>query len=141
MPSTMNPACPLCSLRFGDEPLLDLHIREDHRQRVHSPQDGPGDPGSTRAGAPWADSGSHEHDLASTQSWTSKEATAPTTRSRPRTGRPMSVLRRALRALALRPRPQMPVPPDGEPGKARRRTATERADHEACLICRASVPI
>ena len=31
MPSTMNPDCLLCGLRFGNKPLLDLHIREDHR--------------------------------------------------------------------------------------------------------------
>jgi hypothetical protein len=34
MPSMLNPACPLCGLRFGNKPLLDLHLREDHRQRV-----------------------------------------------------------------------------------------------------------
>ena len=31
MPSTLNPACPLCGLRFSNGPLLDLHIREDRR--------------------------------------------------------------------------------------------------------------
>jgi hypothetical protein len=40
MPSTPNPACPQCGLRFGNKPLLDLHIREDHRQRVRRTQDG-----------------------------------------------------------------------------------------------------
>ena len=25
--------CPLCGLRYADRPLLELHIREDHRQR------------------------------------------------------------------------------------------------------------
>ena len=34
MLSTLNPACPLCGLRFENKPLLDLHIREDHRQRA-----------------------------------------------------------------------------------------------------------
>ena len=33
MTATLHPACPLCGLRFGSRPLLDLHIREDHRQR------------------------------------------------------------------------------------------------------------
>jgi hypothetical protein len=33
MPSTLNPACPLCGLRFENKPLLDLHSRDDH-QRV-----------------------------------------------------------------------------------------------------------
>jgi hypothetical protein len=32
MTATLHPACPLCGLRFGSRPLLDLHIREDHRQ-------------------------------------------------------------------------------------------------------------
>lgn len=34
MPSTLNPACLLCGLHFGNKPVLDLHIREDRRQRV-----------------------------------------------------------------------------------------------------------
>jgi hypothetical protein len=28
--------CPLCGLRYADRPLLELHIREDHRQREHT---------------------------------------------------------------------------------------------------------
>lgn len=31
MPSTLNPTCPLCGLRFGNQPHLDPHVREDHR--------------------------------------------------------------------------------------------------------------
>jgi len=31
MTSTMTPACPLCGLRFAATPLLELHVREDHR--------------------------------------------------------------------------------------------------------------
>lgn len=31
MTSTMTPACPLCELRFAAGPLLELHVREDHR--------------------------------------------------------------------------------------------------------------
>lgn len=30
MPITPNPACPLCGLRFGNKPLVDLHLWEDH---------------------------------------------------------------------------------------------------------------
>ena len=30
MTSTLNPACPLCGLRYASKPLLALHIREDH---------------------------------------------------------------------------------------------------------------
>jgi hypothetical protein len=33
MPSTLNPACPLCGLQYANRPLLELHIREDHPQR------------------------------------------------------------------------------------------------------------
>jgi len=33
MPSTLNPACPLCGLQYSNRPLLELHIREDHPQR------------------------------------------------------------------------------------------------------------
>jgi hypothetical protein len=33
MPSTLNPACPLCGLQYASRPLLELHIREDHPQR------------------------------------------------------------------------------------------------------------
>lgn len=31
MPSTLNSACPLCGLRFRNEPLLDLRIRRTTR--------------------------------------------------------------------------------------------------------------
>jgi len=37
MPSTLNPACPLCGLRYASRPLLELHIREDHPRRNHPP--------------------------------------------------------------------------------------------------------
>jgi hypothetical protein len=33
MSSTLISTCPLCGLRFANRPLLDLHSREDHRQR------------------------------------------------------------------------------------------------------------
>lgn len=34
MTATLNPTCPLCGLHFDSRPLLDLHIREDHRPRA-----------------------------------------------------------------------------------------------------------
>ena len=37
MTSTLNPACPLCGLRYASKPLLELHIREDHAQRDAQP--------------------------------------------------------------------------------------------------------
>lgn len=36
MPRTLAPTCPFCGLRFGARPLLELHIREDHRQHVQN---------------------------------------------------------------------------------------------------------
>ena len=32
MPATLIRTCPLCGLRFSNLPLLELHIREDHRR-------------------------------------------------------------------------------------------------------------
>ena len=158
MPSTLNPACPPCGLRFENKPLLDLHIREDHRQRVPRAQDGHRDPGSTRVAAPPADGPPHGHDGAPAPSLTTKEATARTTRHRHPPGRAITALLRALRAVrnisdeplrasgaAIRPararqaRPQTPAPPGGQRRKAQERTATERADRDDCLICRACV--
>lgn len=153
MPSTLNPAGPY-GLHFGNKPLPDLHVREDHYQRVLRAQDGHDDPGSTHAAASRADGLHHGQDLASTPSRIMKEATAKT--SRP--GRAMTVLRRVLRvvrnvddesrrasqavipfARASRARPQTPVPPAGRARKAQRRTAAERSDREDCLICRATI--
>jgi hypothetical protein len=49
MPSTLNPACPLCGLSFRNRPLLDLHLREDHRQRAASAEREHHDPGRAQA--------------------------------------------------------------------------------------------
>ena len=46
MPTTLNPTCPLCGLRFTFGPLLELHIRDDHRHRgsgAEPDHDAPGD--------------------------------------------------------------------------------------------------
>lgn len=158
MPSTLNPAGPPYGLRLENKPLPDLHVREDHRQRVLRAQDGHGDPGSTRAAASPADGLPRGHDLACTPSRTTKEATARTTRRVWRADRAMTALRGALRVIrnvndeflrasqavipfgrAPRDRPQTPVPPAGQARKAQRRTAAEHADREDCLICRSLV--
>ena len=89
MLSTLNPACPLCGLRFENKPLLDLHIREDHRQRVFRE--------STRAPASGAESQPDPADPAATPSWTSKKAARPAGRGR--ADRAKTALWRALRAL------------------------------------------
>ncbi|HXZ77473.1 MAG TPA: hypothetical protein VEH31_42290 [Streptosporangiaceae bacterium] len=55
MSATLIRTCPLCGLRFDNLPILELHIREDHRPRgrqaVRDDGDaaGPGTPGG-RAG-------------------------------------------------------------------------------------------
>jgi hypothetical protein len=154
MPTTLSPACPLCGLRFGNKPVLDLHIREDHRQRVPRAQDGNRDPGSIRT-APPADGPAHGPGLAFTPARIAKEAAGGTTRRGRRAGRVMTALREALRAVSAevprasqaiirsarspQSRPRTPAPPAGQPRKAQRRTAAERADRDDCLICRAGV--
>ena len=47
MPSTLNPACPLCGLRFSNGALLDLHIREDHVNRDRPAEPDHDDSGDT----------------------------------------------------------------------------------------------
>ena len=73
MTSTLTPACPLCGLRYASKPLLELHIREDHRPRRTGPAAGP--------------------------SRTAKEVNPMTAARRPRTGQVLTVPRRGLRAL------------------------------------------
>jgi hypothetical protein len=41
MSATLIRTCPLCGLRFDNLPILELHIREDHRRRGR--QAAPGD--------------------------------------------------------------------------------------------------
>ena len=101
MLSTLNPACPLCGLRFENKPLLDLHIRDDHRQRVSRERNGDSDPGSTRAPASGAERLPEPADPAATPSWTSKKAATPARLGR--AGRAKTALRRALHALHKSP--------------------------------------
>jgi hypothetical protein len=42
MPTTLIDTCPLCGLRFSNMPLLELHIREDHRRPPVRRKDRPG---------------------------------------------------------------------------------------------------
>ena len=148
MSSTLNPACPLCGLRFANKPLLDLHVREDHRPRARHAQSSRRDPGGTRAAPPRADRPSRRKDPAPGPSRTAKEVTAMTsTRLHQRGSRAMTAPRRALRALryvndellraseaiirsarAPRPRPQASAP---AAVAAQAPTATERADRAA----------
>jgi hypothetical protein len=143
MTSTLNPACPLCGLRYASKPLLELHIREDHRPRRRA-QPGRLDPSGARASSSAVSSPSRQSGPASRPSRTVKEVTAMTAARRPRPGQRMTVPRRVLRALRLvnnelalaseaiirsarapqsRPRIQASEARNPQPG-----TATDRAD-------------
>ena len=98
MTSMLNPTCPLCGLRYASKPLLELHIREDHRPRRRA-QSGRLDADGTRAPSSAAGTLSHRSGLASRPSRTVKEVTAMTAARRPRPGQAMAVVRRVLRAL------------------------------------------
>jgi hypothetical protein len=52
MTVTLNPTCPLCGLRFASRPLLDLHVREDHRVPDRTPEPGHDDSGNGRVSQP-----------------------------------------------------------------------------------------
>ena len=146
MTSTLTPACPLCGLRYTSKPLLELHIREDHRPRRRA-QPERLDAGSTRASSSTAGSPSRRTGQASGPSRTAKEVNAMTAVRRSRTGQVMTVPRRVLRALrhvndeltrasvanirsarAPQPRPQIQTPAarDTHPGPA-----ADRADQAA----------
>jgi hypothetical protein len=43
MSATLVRTCPLCGLRFDNLPILELHIREDHRPREPRPARDDGD--------------------------------------------------------------------------------------------------
>ena len=99
MTSTLTPACPLCGLRYASKPLLDLHIREDHRPRRRAQPGRPDVAGGTRASSPAAGSPSRRTGLASRPSRTAKEVTAMPATRRPRPGQVLTVPRRVLGAL------------------------------------------
>jgi hypothetical protein len=93
MTSTLNPACPLCGLRYQSKPLLEVHIREDHRQQ-------PGRRGSGGAGAsPPVGGDPGRYDPASGPSRTMREVTGVTTTRDSRGGQVIAIARRALRSL------------------------------------------
>lgn len=73
MSSTLMPTCPLCGLRYSNQALLELHIREDHPR--HRPA----------AEEPQHDAGSR----------TTKEVTTVTAAPQPRRQRSPSVIKAA----------------------------------------------
>lgn len=44
MSATLIRTCPLCGLRFDNLPILELHIREDHRRPGRRPAPDDSDP-------------------------------------------------------------------------------------------------
>ena len=49
MVSTLTPTCLICGLRFENRPMLELHIREDHRQHRAAAQPGHGTSAASHA--------------------------------------------------------------------------------------------
>jgi hypothetical protein len=97
--SSTTTTCPLCGLRFPGRPLLDLHIRDDHRERDHRPAE-PAHGGSAGAGAPGDGAGgpSGGDGLAPGPAGPAQEK-ATAAKPEPRPGRAMTALRRAIGAL------------------------------------------
>ena len=143
MTSTLNPACPLCGLRYASKPLLELHIREDHRPRRRA-QPRRLDADGTGVSSSAADRPSCRSGPASRPDRTVTEVTAMTAARRPRLRHVMTVPRLVLRALRhvndelmlaseaiirsarapqSRPQTQAPAARDTHPD-----TAAERAD-------------
>jgi hypothetical protein len=151
MTSALTPTCSFCGLGFGNRPLLELHIREDHLQRGHPAGSGQGDPAADacppephaqdpdwRSGQPAAPSAIAREVITMTG--------APRSRRAPG-GWAVTVLRRVtgtIRGLhaELRlaseamfrppgaPRPHRPADPSA--GQAAQATAaSDRADHAA----------
>lgn len=119
MPGTMNPACLLCGLRFGNKPLLDLASAPSRTTKEATAR-------TTRRG----------RRAGRTITALRRGLRAVRYVSDELLGASGVVIRSAL---APQPRPQTPVGPAGQARKARRRTAADRADREDCLICRASI--
>jgi hypothetical protein len=98
MSSTLTTTCPLCGLRFPGRPLLDLHMREDHRERNSPAGPDRGDYGETSGDG--ADGLSGDEGLASGQAGIAhEEAIAMTTKQQSRSERAMTALRRAIGVL------------------------------------------
>jgi hypothetical protein len=100
MSSTLTTTCPLCGLRFPGRPLLDLHMRDDHRKRDRPAEPDRGD--SRDPGAPGDGAGgpSKGDGLASGQAGIAdEELIAMTTKQRSRSGQAMAAVRRAIGSL------------------------------------------
>lgn len=102
MPSTLTPTCPFCGLRFAATPLLELHVREDHRQHDHN-EPGRAGPAEATASLPRAGAAARRSPRAPMPPSAAKEviAMAATQQSRrhPRSGWTMTALRGLIRTL------------------------------------------
>lgn len=98
MTSTLTPACPLCGLRYESSPLLELHIREDHRQRISAPP-GRREFDSSRATPARADGPAHTDGPPTGSSHTTEEVTVMKTTPHRPAGWVSTALPRAVRAV------------------------------------------
>lgn len=95
-----SPTCPLCGLGYANEPLLELHIREDHLPGRREDPDH-ADCANGQTSQPPA-GGKSKHDLSSGPAHTTNEVIAMTAARRPhrpRARRAMTIPGRAIRAL------------------------------------------
>jgi hypothetical protein len=99
MSSTLTTTCPLCGLRFPGRSLLDLHMREDHRQRNSPAGPDRGDSGDTGTSGDGAGGLPRSEGLASGQAGIAHEEAIAMTTKRSRSGRAMTALRRAIGIL------------------------------------------
>jgi hypothetical protein len=100
MSSTLTTTCPLCGLRFPGRPLLELHMREDHLERNRPAEPDHDDSADTGTLGDGAGGPSRGDGLAAGQARIAhEEVIAMTTKQRPRSGRAMTVLRRAIGTL------------------------------------------
>ena len=100
MSSMLTTTCPLCGLRFPGRSLLDLHMREDHRERISPAGPDRGDSGDTGTSGDDTRGLPRGEGLSSGQAGIAhEEAIAMTTKQGSRSGRAMTALRRAIGIL------------------------------------------
>ena len=96
MTSTLTPTCSVCGLRFENRPILELHVREDHRKRGDPADPGLGNPAGPTASRLRHRSPANGHGESPTASGT-KAGPGASGHRRPRrlrAGRAMTALRR-----------------------------------------------
>ena len=102
MPSTLTPTCPFCGLRFAATPLLELHVREDHRQHDHN-EPGRAGPAEATASPPRAGAAARSSPRAPMPPSAAKEVITMAATQQPRrhsrSGWTMTALRGLIRTL------------------------------------------